>query len=167
MTAHAAPFATARWPRTGFVLLVLGLAWTLMAAACEGEPQVLGDQLIIETADARHEFFVEVVLTPAQRSQGLMYRTELAENAGMLFQYPEPRIINMWMSNTLIPLDMIFIDTAGRIINIAERTVPESLQTIPSTAPAVAVLEVSGGTADRLGLAPGDLVIHHLLGTGN
>jgi len=146
---------------------LLGLVALVLVVACEGEPQVLGDALIIESSGDRHEFIVEVAITREQRSQGLMFRTELAKNAGMLFQYGEPQIITMWMSNTLIPLDMIFIGQGGVIVNIAERTIPESLATIPSTAPAVAVLEVVGGTAGRLGLGPGDVVIHHFFGNTN
>ena len=143
---------------------LLGLGAVVLLAACEGEPQVLGDPLIIETADARHEFFIEIAITPEQRSQGLMFRTEMAPNAGMLFLYGEPQIITMWMANTLIPLDMIFIDADGRIVSIAERTVPESRATIPSEAPAIAVLELGGGTADRLGIVPTDVVLHHFFG---
>ena len=143
---------------------LLGLVALVLVSACEGEPQPLGDRLFILTADSRYEFFVEIAITPEQRSQGLMFRTELAANAGMLFQYGEPQIINMWMSNTLIPLDMIFIGSDGRIVSIAERTVPQSLTIIPSEAPAIAVLEVPGGTADRLGIGPIDVVIHHFFG---
>ena len=143
---------------------LLGLVALVLVSACEGEPQPLGDRLFILTADSRYEFFVEIAITPEQRSQGLMFRTELAANAGMLFQYGEPQIINMWMANTLIPLDMIFIGSDGRIVSIAERTVPQSLTTIPSEASAIAVLEVPGGTADRLGIGPTDVVIHHFFG---
>ncbi|MBT4710129.1 MAG: DUF192 domain-containing protein [Alphaproteobacteria bacterium] len=143
---------------------LLGIVALVLVAACEGEPQPLGDRLFVLTEDARYEFFIEIAITPAQRSQGLMYRTELAANAGMLFQYGEPQIITMWMANTLIPLDMIFIAANGRIVSIAERTVPESRATIASEAPAVAVLEVPGGTADRLGIVPTDVVIHHFFG---
>ena len=146
---------------------LLGLVGLVLVAACEGEPQPLGDRLFVLTADSRYEFFIEIAITPAQRSQGLMYRTELAANAGMLFHYGEPQIITMWMANTLIPLDMIFISADGRIVSIAERTVPESRATIPSEAPAIAVLEVPGGTADRLGIVPTDVVIHHFFGNAD
>lgn len=164
MTSRPDTNRAAAWLRPG---LIAAFAFMLMAAACEGEPQVLGDTLIIESSGARHEFIVEVAISREQRSQGLMFRTELADNAGMLFQYGEPQIITMWMSNTLIPLDMIFIAQDGTIINIAERTIPESLARIPSAAPAVGVLEVAGGTADRLGLGPGDVVIHHFFGNAD
>jgi len=143
---------------------LLGLVAFVLVTACEWKPQALGDPLFIETADARHEFFIEIAITPEQRSQGLMFRTEMATDAGMLFQYGKPQIITMWMANTLIPLDMIFISTDGRIVSIAERTVPESRASIPSEAPAIAVLEVVGGTADRLGIGPGDIIIHHFFG---
>jgi uncharacterized membrane protein (UPF0127 family) len=143
---------------------LLGLVAVVLLAACEGEPQPLGERLFILTEDSRHEFFIEIAITPEQRSQGLMFRTEMAPNAGMLFLYGEPQIITMWMANTLIPLDMIFIDADGRIVSIAERTVPESRATIPSEAPAIAVLELVGGTADRLGIVPTDVVLHHFFG---
>ncbi len=81
----------------------------------------------------------------------------------MLFVYDQPGSLSMWMLNTLIPLDMIFIGANGRIVNIAERTRPKSLDVIPSAGPALAVLEVLGGTSARLGLRPGDRILHPLL----
>jgi hypothetical protein len=117
--------------------------------------------LTIETARGqRHAFQIELALTPAQQAQGLMFRRALAPDAGMLFVNDGEREIAMWMRNTLIPLDMIFIRADGRIARIAERTVPHSLDTVASGGPALAVLEVAAGTADRLGLRPGDRVRH-------
>ncbi len=119
------------------------------------------DELTIETADgARHRFEVELALSREQQAQGLMYRRSLAENAGMLFVYGKEWPVSMWMKNTLIPLDMLFIRRDGRIVRIAERTVPRSLETISSGQLVAAVLEVNGGTAARLGIQPGDRVLH-------
>ena len=89
---------------------------------------------------------------------GLMFRTALAPDAGMLFLYPTPRETSFWMQNTYLPLDMLFIDEDGVIRHIAERTVPLSTTPVPSNGPVRAVLEVNGGTSDRLGIAVGDRV---------
>src|SRR3546814_13522615 len=85
-----------------------------------------------------------------------MYRDHLAADAGMLFVYSQPRRVSMWMKNTLIPLDMLFIAPDGRIESIVKRAVPHSLATISSRGKVRAVLELNGGTVDRLGIRPGD-----------
>ncbi len=125
-------------------------------------------ELTIETAGGqRHRFEVELALSRAQHTQGLMYRRDLAADAGMLFLYERAGMHSMWMRNTLIPLDMLFIARDGRIVHIAQRTVPGSLDTISSEGPVKAVLEVNGGTAARLGLQPGDRVLYPGLGSGS
>ncbi len=122
--------------------------------------------LAIETtAGARHDFEVELALTPAQQSQGLMFRRELGEWAGMLFVYKPAQEVVMWMKNTMIPLDMLFIESDGRIARIAERTVPQTLTPISSRGRVRAVLELNAGTAARLGLKPGDRVLYPAFGT--
>ncbi len=124
------------------------------------------DEIAIVTADgARHRFQVELALRGEQRAQGLMYRRRLAEDAGMLFIYDKEWPVSMWMKNTLIPLDMLFIAGDGRIVKIVERTVPHSLETISSGRAVAAVLEVNGGTAARLGIRPGDRVLHRAFGS--
>ena len=122
------------------------------------------ETLVIETAAGPQTFRIEVAVTPDQRATGLMFRRELAPDAGMLFTYDTPQIITMWMRNTYLPLDMVFVGADGHVINVAERTVPESLNTIPSAAPAVGVLEVNAGTAARLRIRPGDRVVHPFFG---
>ncbi|HEX5777900.1 MAG TPA: DUF192 domain-containing protein [Xanthobacteraceae bacterium] len=109
-----------------------------------------------------HVFDVEMAVTPQQRSTGLMHRKELAPGRGMLFDFEGEGPISMWMKNTYVSLDMIFIRADGRIARIAESTTPLSEQTIPSGAPVKAVLEVVAGTAKRLGIAPGDRVAHRI-----
>ena len=89
-----------------------------------------------------------------------MYRRRLASNGGMLFIFPSVKVLNMWMKNTYLPLDMLFIDASGRIVNIVERTVPGSLEAISSVERAMAVLEVNGGTTSRLKIQKGDRVRH-------
>lgn len=103
-------------------------------------------------------FEVEIALTPDQRSLGLMFRDMLDPMSGMLFIYPGPQEVNMWMHSTRIPLDMLFIGSDGAIVKIKERAVPYSNEVINSGEPVVAVLELNGGTASRYGIRPGDRV---------
>lgn len=119
--------------------------------------------LIIATRDAQHRFTIELARTPAEMERGLMYRDRLAPDHGMLFLYDEERSASFWMKNTLIPLDLIFADSSGRIVQIAERAVPLSTALISSDSSVRAVLEVNGGTADRLKIAVGDRLIHPAL----
>jgi uncharacterized membrane protein (UPF0127 family) len=107
-----------------------------------------------------HIFAVELAINDEQRARGLMYRRELPEGRGMLFDFMREQEISMWMQNTYIPLDMIFIRGDGRILRIAENTEPLSTRVISSGGPARAVLEVIGGTAKKLGIAAGDRVGH-------
>jgi uncharacterized membrane protein (UPF0127 family) len=115
--------------------------------------------LTIVTASGSHRFTVELATSPAQMMQGLMFRQSLAPDAGMLFDYQAPSMASMWMKNTLIPLDMLFVDATGHIVNIHERAVPGSLDVIAAAAPVRAVIELNGGTASRLAIRPGDRVI--------
>jgi uncharacterized protein len=105
-----------------------------------------------------HAFTVEVVDTEDARARGLMYRRELPEGRGMLFDFKSEQPVSFWMKNTYIPLDMIFIRADGRILSIAENTEPLSERPVPSGGPVLGVLEVIGGTAKKLGIAPGDRV---------
>lgn len=107
-----------------------------------------------------HKFFIELADEDEERRLGLMYRTEMAEDAGMLFDFKSPQPISMWMKNTLIPLDMAFIDADGIIKRIAANTTPRSLTSIHSGARVIAVLEVNGGTFERLNIKEGDRVEH-------
>lgn len=124
--------------------------------------------LVIVSDTGRHAFTVELAVTPEQRAQGLMFRRKLAPDAGMLFDMGRHAgRAAMWMKNTYIPLDMLFIEADGKIESIAERAVPHSLETISSRGPVRAVLELNGGTAARLGIEPGDRVEHELFGTAD
>jgi uncharacterized protein len=117
------------------------------------------DTLTIKSKDAAHQFTVEVAKTSRQQSQGLMYRRKMAADAGMVFIYSSAKPISMWMKNTLIPLDMVFIGASGTISRIVERTTPMSQTIISSGGPAKAVLELNGGTASRMKLKIGDRVV--------
>ena len=121
--------------------------------------------LEIVTKSGVHVFTVEVAKTDQERATGLMYRRELPEGRGMLFDFSPEQQVSMWMKNTFIPLDMIFIRSDGRILRIAENTEPQSEKIIPSGGLARGVLEVIGGTAKKYGIAPGDRVAHPLFGT--
>ena len=118
------------------------------------------EPLVVQTASGKLlNFTVEIASTNEQRQYGLMYRKEMAENAGMLFDFHEEQAVAFWMQNTYIPLDMIFIKRDGRIANIAQRTVPLSTAAVPSAEPVRFVLEVPGGTTARLGIKPGDRAV--------
>lgn len=115
-------------------------------------------RLCIKSGGKVHVFTTEVAASPAQQSRGLMFRTELADDTGMIFPLSETRMASFWMKNTLIPLDIIFILPDGRIENIVENTVPYSLDPVKSTAPVAAVLELRGGLTAELAIKPGDEV---------
>lgn len=121
-------------------------------------------RLTIETSAGQFAFTVEMADTWARRIQGLQHRRALAADAGMLFDYKESRPVAMWMKNTHVPLDMLFIDAGGRIVRVAEDTEPLSLTPIPSGEPVRAVLELNAGTARRLAIRAGDRVHHPIFG---
>jgi uncharacterized membrane protein (UPF0127 family) len=135
---------------------VLGFA--LLAAA----PLRAADEQTVEivTRNGVHTFTVELAATEEARMTGLMFRRELPEGRGMLFDFKQDTNVSMWMKNTYIPLDMLFIRADGRIQRIAENTEPHSEKIIPAGAPVRAVLEVIGGTARKLGIRAGDRVAH-------
>lgn len=114
--------------------------------------------LTITSGKQVHRFTVEVARTPQEQAYGLMNRSELAPDRGMIFPMDPPRDAAFWMKNTLIPLDMIFVRPDGSIANIAANTVPLSLEPVPSDGPVKAVLEIAGGRAAELGIEPGDKV---------
>lgn len=116
--------------------------------------------LNIESSGNKYTFNVEIAEDGKQHAMGLMYRRTLAPDAGMLFDYHQSQRISMWMKNTFIPLDMLFIAADGRIVNIVERTIPHSETVISSHGKVKGVLEVNGGTVERLGIKPGDYVRH-------
>ena len=117
--------------------------------------------LTIQGADGRsHRFSVELADTDERRAYGLMHRDAMPQDHGMLFDFKRDQHVAMWMRNTRIPLDMLFIDRDGRIVNIHARAIPFDETSINSDGPVRSVLELNGGTASRLGLKPGDVVRH-------
>lgn len=130
-------------------------------AAREAAPAARADGLVelaIATAGGRRAFLVEMARTASEQERGLMFRTSLAADRGMLFPYSPPSPVSFWMKNTYIPLDMIFIRADGTIARIAENTVPESLDPVSAGEPVAAVLEIAGGNAAAQGIAVGDKV---------
>ncbi len=149
-------------------VLIAGLAWLFLAPlAAFAQPAAATpagglEALTVVTRAGRHAFQVEVMRTPEQRARGLMYRNYLPPDRGMLFDFERSEPVAMWMRNTHIPLDMLFIRADGTIARIAENTEPMSDRTIPSGEPVLSVLEINGGVAARLGIRQGDKVEHPL-----
>jgi len=140
-------------------LLLVG--WAVVAAPARAAGQ---DTIEIVTRTGVHAFAVELATNEAERAVGLMFRKELPEGRGMLFDFHEDQPVQFWMHNTYIPLDMIFIARDGRIVRVAENAKPMSDDLVPSGRPVRAVLEVIAGTARKLGIAAGDRVTGSFFG---
>lgn len=139
-------------------LVVFAVAAATALAAPKLEP------LTFETADGPRVFQIEVALTPQQRQTGLMWRRSLPDDHGMLFDFETPQEITMWMQNTYVSLDMVFVSAEGRVTRIAERTEPLSTRTVASQGQARYVVELVAGAAKRIGLKVGDKVVHPRIG---
>ena len=143
------------------------MARAQMPDTSKAQPELPKEKLTIVTRDgARHDFMVEMALQPDQQTVGLMFRTTVPPDGGMLFDWGTPRDSTMWMRNTVSPLDMLFINEDGTVRHIAEDAVPKSLAMIPSGGAVRATLEVAAGTAKRLGIRVGDKVEQRVFGTG-
>ncbi len=115
----------------------------------------------IETQNGiAHIFNVEIADTQRTRAKGLMFRKEMASDAGMLFLFPQQKMLSFWMKDTPLPLDIIFVDRKGRVVHIARDTKPFSLRPISSELPALGALEVNAGTSDALAINVGDMMRH-------
>ena len=113
----------------------------------------------LATDSGKHVIKAEVAVTQRDQAKGLMFRTEMGADEGMLFDYSDaPGLQRFWMKNTVLPLDLIFISPDGRVVNIIANAVPYSTDPLPSTGISAAVLELNGGRAAELGLKPGDRV---------
>lgn len=146
----------------GWLAAVLVVAFAVVSApvgAASFQP------LEIVTKNGVQVFSVEMATTEEEKQTGLMYRKELADGKGMLFDFNPEQEVSMWMKNTYVSLDMIFIRADGRILRIAENTEPMSTKIISSRGPARAVLEVVAGTAQKYGIRVGDRVGHPLFGS--
>ena len=137
-----------------FLIVSLFLIYNL----CEVSASVKSELSIITSNGSRYNFLVEVARTEEEKKIGLMFRKTLAQNAGMLFLYQREAIRLMWMKNTFIPLDILFIDKKGVIKRVVKRTVPHSLATISSRQSVLAVLELRGGITSSLDIKKGDRI---------
>ena len=151
---------------TRFFILLSSL-WLLMAApalAQSGQPAPLDfgptEKLSIQSKDKTHVFNVEVADTDELQARGMMYRDGVADDAGMLFEFDKPKVATIWMKNTGIPLDILFVRPNGRILKIEHSAKPYTLRLSSSEAPVSAVVELRGGLSRQLGIRPGDIVEH-------
>lgn len=162
---HAAGAGRGRILAAGLLLSLLGpVAWgqagTQPGEPTKAQPVLPRETLTIVGHDGqKHVFHVEIAKTPAEQTVGLMFRTALGADQGMLFPWNPPQRSEMWMENTLVPLDMVFIGPHGTIRTIAENTVPESQAVIDSQVRVAATLEVPAGTTARLNIVVGDKVL--------
>jgi uncharacterized membrane protein (UPF0127 family) len=135
---------------------VLGVALLLFATGIEARTNTQTRIVVVRADQVLVYFDVDVAVTGEQRRRGLMWREYLAPGSGMLFDFGYARLISMWMKDTLIPLDMLFVDAAGNIVDIKDSVTPRSTQTIRGALPARYVLEINGGEAALRGIASGD-----------
>jgi uncharacterized protein len=142
----------------GLVLLALVLCCLSPVFASAGYGTF--EPLTIKTKTGSHDFQVEVMRTDQERERGMMFRRDLADDRGMLFQFSEEKEVSFWMKDTYVSLDMIFIKADGTVHRIEHRAEPLSTRSIDSGAAVLGVLEVPAGTARRLSIAPGDKVLH-------
>ena len=141
-----------------FVVVLAMLAANLVHPASAMRRETLK----LMTAQGEHTINVEITETAEEKATGLMFRSKLADKDGMLFFYDQPQEITMWMRNTYIPLDMVFIRADGVVHRIEARTEPLSEAIVASRGAVVACLELAGGAAGRLGLKAGDRIVHRL-----
>ena len=156
---HARPFLLRGIGRVFVsVLCLIPLMW-FMASGVGAAPL---EKVTIMTASGQKSFDVEVMRTESEREKGLMFRNYLPADRGMLFDFGAEREVFMWMKDTPLPLDMVFIRKNGLIARIAANTEPYSLTALSSGEPVIAVLEINAGITEKLGIRAGDKVIHPL-----
>jgi len=139
------------------LLATVGVCFAFQTAVSESFRRSV---LSVETTNGDHRIEVEIAETAAQRSLGLQYRRQLPPNSGMLFDFGKVGSVTMWMKNTPLSLDMLFVDQSGKIVQIEKATKPYSLDFISSKRPVKAVLELPAGTSDRLEIRTGDFLRH-------
>ena len=144
------------------LIALVGCLFVLESRHAVSDTTFPQSEILIVSKSGEHKFLVDVATTMAQRQMGLMYREKMARNSGMMFDFGEEQLIAMWMKNTLIPLDMLFVDKTGKIVQIERATTPLSLETIASRRPAMSVIEINAGLTEELGISEGDQVMHNI-----
>ena len=137
-------------------LLAVGAGAALVGPGTAWSGPMKRETLVVATTSGKADISTEIALTVAEQEQGLMFRTSIGDSEGMLFIYDKPQIIQMWMHNTYVSLDMVFVAADGTVLRITPDTEPLSDRVISSGSKASAVLELKAGTAMRIGLKPGD-----------
>ncbi len=145
-----------------YILVVMAISISPLVTPLMAGPNMRVETVVVITSTGRYSFQAEIADTPSHRSQGLMRRPFMDADRGMLFDNGEDREMYMWMKNTILALDMIFITKNGTVVKIAKNTVPFSETVIPSGQPVRGVLEVIAGTSDKINLKPGDKIDHPL-----
>ena len=142
--------------------LFLALSLPVFAQTNQGDVVDFGppETLQIQTADKLHDFTIEVARTSDQQARGMMFRETMDDDAGMLFAFEDPKVATIWMKNTAIALDILFVRSNGKILKIEHLHQPYSLRSASSESVVAAVVELRGGRAKELGIRPGDVVQH-------
>lgn len=143
-------------------LIIINLIFFIVSSACSENIEFKKDVLNIISGERKISFKIELAISSEERSKGLMHRDKLPLDHGMLFIYPNNQHVTMWMKNTLIPLDMIFIRQNGEIEKIVRMTTPNSLKYISSNNLVKAVLEINGGLSNYLKINKGDKIDYHI-----
>ena len=146
------------------LLALAGSGWALASVARAASPRLETVEIVSSRGRARLQ--VEIAATRAEQARGLMFRKSLAPDRGMLFVYKRPQPAAYWMKNTLIPLDIIYIQPDGRILSIVRNARPHDETPLPSGGLVLGVLEIAGGRAAQLGILPGDRVLHRIFPKG-
>ncbi len=160
----AQPIAAWRALPRAALFFVFAAVLLLLQAANGVAEEGKFEPLSIETASGTHDFSVEVMRTQPELEKGLMFRTSMPQDHGMLFDFQTEQSVMMWMKNTYIPLDMVFMSRAGRVIGIVANAKPMSEQILGIVTPSFAVLELNAGVAAKIGLKVGDRVEHPIFG---
>jgi uncharacterized membrane protein (UPF0127 family) len=144
--------------RGGALGLIGGLVLAGLVPAAQAAAECSPDRVDLKGAGGSARFTVEIADRPDLQAKGLMFREKMSQSAGMLFVFPRPKHASFWMKNTLIPLDMIFLDQTGRVTRVHPDAVPQDETAIDGGEGVALVLEINGGLAERMGIAEGSLL---------
>jgi len=134
--------------------------FTMLSLASEDVVRLPVEQVVVTTDQGDITFATEIATSDETRSRGLMFRRSMGEREAMMFYWQDPRVVSMWMRNTYIPLDMLFVAADGIVVHVESNTVPHSLDVISAGREVSAVMEIVAGSAAKLGIKPGTRLIH-------